>query len=70
MFSYQTPSEILDILISKIDEIGMSHKIHNKKWQLTFEKLGKYDSEEKSQDALSEYCNVQVKILRIPKSDN
>jgi hypothetical protein len=70
MFSDRTPSELVDILSSKLNEISATYKLHGKKWQLTFEMQGKNDTEQKSHEDLSEYCNVQVKILRVPESSD
>lgn len=70
MFSEHSPSEIMDILTSKLKDRDVEFKLHAKKWKLTFEKKGELDENEKKSEIEPEYCNVQVKLLKMPEGSD
>jgi len=70
MFSELSPSEIMDILTSKLKDRDVEFKLHAKKWKLTFEKQGELDENEKKSEVEPEYCNVKVELLRMPEGSD
>ena len=70
MFSEHSPAEIMDILTSKLKDRDVKYDLHPKKWKLTFEKRSELDENEKKIDVEPEYCNVQVKLLKMPEGSD
>lgn len=66
MFSERNPAEIMDMIISKLRDKDVNPKLHSKKWKLTFERICELDENEKTNGVDPEYCNVQVKLLKVP----
>jgi hypothetical protein len=68
MFSEKNPAEIMDMLISKLKDKDVNPTLHSKKWKLTFERVCDLDENEKTNGVEPEYCNVQVKLLKVPEN--
>ena len=68
MFSEKNPAEIMDMLISKLKDKDVNPTLHSKKWNLTFERICELDENEKTNGVEPEYCNVLVKLLKVPEN--
>ena len=58
MLSEQSPLEVMEILIFELKAKGFTYRIHNKKWQLTFDAKENLDANPENHNVQPGFCKI------------